>query len=263
MLKIILAAKWASVKAQLQYPVDFIVHVLGISLIGIVEILVLLLLTNKFTNIGGWDFWEIGFMISLWRLSHSIHHLLFIPFWWQSRMVKSGEFDRLLVRPVHPILQIMTQGHPLPAVGEFIPAIGLFLITFTYVSISWNVISIAILLLFVLSGAIIEWSVFLFLSAFDFYFVETRRLKEIPSVFLFEATKYPIHIFGKFFPLILTYILPYAFIAYYPTHYFFNETLEISNKLLPFLSPIVAIISFFVAFIFWSIGLNHYKSSGT
>src|SRR5512137_94545 len=107
MLRVILIAKWGALKSQLQYPADFIIHVIGISCIGCVEILSLLILTDVFKSIGGWNFWEIGFMSALWRLAHSIHHLLFIPFWWQGRLVRDGEFDRILIRPVHPILQIM------------------------------------------------------------------------------------------------------------------------------------------------------------
>lgn len=263
MLLIIIKTKLASLKSQLQYPVDFMIHVFGISFIGVIEIIALLLLTNKFESIGGWSFWEISFMISIWRLSHSIHHFLFIPFWWQSRMVKTGEFDRMLVRPVHPILQIMTQGHPLPAVGEFIPGITLLFLTISHTTVNWNFITILWLLVFILCGAIIEWAVFLFLSGFDFFFVETGRMKEIPMVFLFQATKYPIHIFGKVFPIILTFILPYAFMAYYPTHYFFDRITDLNYSFLPFLSPIVAVVSFFIAFCFWSLGLKHYKSSGT
>lgn len=263
MIKEILYAKWGSLKSQMQYTTDFIIHVSGISFIGIIDICALFFLTNTFNDIGGWSFWELGFMVSLWRFSHSIHNLFFIPFWWQSRLVKTGEFDRFLVRPMHPIFQMMTLGHPLGALGEFISALILFVFTISHIAIEWSVLNSLFLIITILSGTIIEWSVFLFLSSFDFYFTETKKIREIPSTFLYNATKYPIHIFGNIFPFILTFIFPYAFISYYPSLYFFGRIEEVDQSFLPFLSPAVAVVAFLVAFFLWSRALNYYTGSGS
>lgn len=263
MLRAILMAKWGALKSQFQYPTDFIIHVIGISFIGFVEILLLLILTDTFESIGGWSFWEIGFMSALWRLAHSIHHAFFIPFWWQGRLVREGEFDRILVRPVHPILQIMTQGHLLPAIGELIPAVGLFLITYSKVQITWNLFNALFFLIVIFSGSVIEWAVFLFFSAFDFWFIQTSNLRDIAGPFLWEVTKYPAHIYGKTFPFIITFVFPYAFMAYYPTHHFFQLDVQLFYDFFPYITPLVALVSLAIAYAFWKIGLSRYQSTGT
>jgi ABC-2 type transport system permease protein len=263
LLRAILAAKWGALKSQIQYPVDFALHVIGIGFIGIVEALSILVLTNTFGSIGGWSFWEIGFMGSLWRMAHGVHHIFFIPFWWQGRLVKNGEFDRMLVRPVHPIFQIMTQGHSLPAIGELLPAIALFAITCPRVVVEWNLFNILFLLIVIFSSSIIEWAVFLFFSAFDFWLIETSNLRGIPGPFLWQVTKYPIHIYGRVFPFVITFVFPYAFMAYYPTHYFFQRDVEIFHDFFTYITPLVAVVALAIGYAFWSVGLKHYQSTGS
>ena len=202
-------------------------------------------------------------MSSLLRMSHGIHNAFFISFWWQGRLVRTGEFDQMLVRPIHPIFQIMTQGHPLPAIGELIPAVTLFALTFSKANISWNPLNVIFLLLVVFSGAIIEWAVFLFFAAFDFWFIQTENLRGICEPFLWQVAKYPSHIYGRFFQFVITFVFPYAFIAYYPTHYFFRADVRVFCDFFPYLTPLVALLSLIIAYKFWMIGLNHYQSTGT
>ena len=110
MLKVILLLKLKSLKAQLQYPVSFITQVASIALIGLLRIPSLLILTSAFPIVGGWNFWDLGFMAALSFMAHGVHHGLFFSFFGHRDMVWRGEFDRLLVRPLSPVWQIMADG---------------------------------------------------------------------------------------------------------------------------------------------------------
>ena len=144
MLKIILLLKWKSLKSQLQYPVNFLFGVASISLIGVTDILLILIPASAFGAIGGWGFWELGFMFSLWKMAHGIHQALFSPFWSHDNLVRNGDYDRFLVRPVHPILQILTRGFSIGAITEWLPSVTMFIITSSHVAIDWNVFNISI-----------------------------------------------------------------------------------------------------------------------
>ena len=56
--------------------------------------------------------------------------------------------------------------------------------------------------------------------------------------------------------------VPYAFIAYYPTLYFFQLDAG-PFAFLAYLTPLVAVLTTVVAVVFWSFGLRHYQSTGT
>lgn len=262
MLRAFVLIKVQSIKAALQYPANFFLDVVGVSLTGFAEALVILLLTSAFQSIGGWNFWQVGFMAALWRLAHSLHHALFLGFWEHHWMVRGGDYDTLLVRPAHPIVQILAGGLPLEAIGELLPAAALFALTCKHVQVPWTPGNILFLGLVVVSGAVIEWAVYLFFAVFDFWFPETGKLW-IASTFLFPTARYPLHIYGRAFAALLTFVFPFGFMAYYPTHHFFRLVPVDTPGFFPYLSPLVAVGALLVALGFWSLGLRHYQSTGT
>lgn len=265
MLRILLLLKWKSLKAELQYPVNFFVGLLGTSLIGVMDILLLLIPVTAFHTIGGWDFWELGFMFSLWKMSHGLHEALFIPFRGRhDEFIRQGEYDIFLIRPIHPILLILTRCEfGANALSEWLPSVTMFFITASHVRVPWTPINIAFLFVLLLSGAVIEWAVYLFISSLGFWFVRTNNLRGIAGTFLFRVANYPLHIYGRAFPFIMTFIFPFGFMAYYPTHYFFQLPVPLYSNLLQYMPPMAAVIALGSALALWNVGVRHYQSSGT
>ena len=262
MLKIVLLLKCKSLKAQLEYPANLLMEVLSVGLTGFAGILALVLLTSAFPSVGGWGFEKVGFMVALMQMAKGVHHALFMPFWSHLWLIRNGDYDRLLIRPVHPILQIMASDLSLSAIGEFLPGLVLFAITCPQVEVEWNVLNVLYLIVVVISGAVIEWAVYLFFATFDFWLVEASLLY-VPTAFLSSLTLYPVHIYGRALAFVLTFVLPYAFMAYYPTLHFFQLDVEGFPGFLAYLTPVVAVVSTAIAVAAWSVGLRHYQSTGT
>ena len=263
LLYTLLLLKLKSLKAQLQYPTNFIITVLGISCIGAMDVALILVPVHAFGNIGGWGPWELCFMFSLWKMSHGLHQALFIEFWGHDELVRNGDYDVFLIRPVDPIWQILTSRFSLAAVGEWIPSVTVFVICADKVEIDWNIFMVLFLLVVLISGAVIEWSLSMFISALSFVFVKTTSLRGIAHSFLFRVAHYPAHIYGRVFQVALTFIFPYAFMAYYPTHVFFKMDVMIFHELFPYLAPVVAMVLLGIALTAYRIGLRFYNSTGT
>lgn len=262
MLRAFWLIKKQSLKAAIEYPVNFLMDVVGVSLTGFGEALVVLLLTGAFQSIGGWNFWQVCFMAALWRLSHSLHHALFLGFWEHHWLVRDGEYDTILVRPAHPLVQILARGLPLEAVGELLPALALFALSSGKVNAAWTPANLLFLGVVIVSGALIEWAVYLFLAAFDFYSPEKSKMW-IASAFLFPTARYPLHIYGKPIAALLTFIFPYGFMAYYPAHHFMGFAPQDFPAFFAYLSPLVAVLAVAVGLTAWTLGLRRYQSSGT
>jgi ABC-2 type transport system permease protein len=261
MLRIIWLLKVKSLKAQLQYPLNFALSAVGVSFIGGMDIMLLVIPARVFGTIGGWDIWALGFMFALWKLSHNVHQAIFLPFWGHDNLVRTGAYDLLLARPVHPIWQILTSEFYVQDLG--IPSLAMLFITAPHVRVPWNAATIAFLVLLILSGAVIEFAVSLFLSGFGFWFVQTSNLRGIAHTFLFRVANYPIHIYGRVFAFIMTFVFPYAFMAYYPTQVFFRLEPVIYPGYFAYLPPVVAVVGLALAYGFWSLGLKRYQSTGT
>ncbi len=64
----------------------------------------------------------------------------------------------------------------------------------------------------------------------------------------------------------LAFILPFAFMNYFPATILLHKTAEAGytiNPLLGWMTPVVGIVWFAGAYLFWRLGLNHYKGTGS
>lgn len=121
-------------------------------------------------------------------MTYGIHHGLFFSFFSHREMVWNGDFDRLLVRPLSPVWQIMASGLNLPALGEFLPGFTLLCIAAPKVQVAWTPLNVLYLIVIVLSGAVIEWAVNLFFMKFNFW-LERATLLWLPDIFSGQASR--------------------------------------------------------------------------
>ncbi|MBP9839264.1 MAG: ABC-2 family transporter protein, partial [Proteobacteria bacterium] len=81
-----------------------------------------------------------------------------------------------------------------------------------------------------------------------------------PIFNLINFGRYPISIFNRVIQTILTCIVPFAFVAFYPATHFLNHS---GYQVFCYATPIVSIVCIFVARYFWEIGVANYSSTGS
>ena len=75
-----------------------------------------------------------------------------------------------------------------------------------------------------------------------------------------DYAKYPITIFSSVFRFIFTFIVPIAFIAYYPSLVILRPD---EVPMLSWLSPIIGVAFFFVSYKIWMHGAMKYNGTGS
>ena len=71
--------------------------------------------------------------------------------------------------------------------------------------------------------------------------------------------QYPIGVFSKGFVLFFTFIIPYAFVNYYPLLYFLGK----KDTIIYGLSPLLVIIYLLPCIIVFHLGMKRYSSVGS
>ena len=74
-----------------------------------------------------------------------------------------------------------------------------------------------------------------------------------------ELGRYPLSIYGKEILAIFTFVLPFACAQYYPFLYLSGR----SDSLLYALAPLACFLFLIPCYVFWRIGLRHYRSTGS
>lgn len=261
--RLYLALMGASLRGELQYRANFVLWiVMGVvfQLTGFIFIWVVL---SRFQTLAGWTLGEVAFLYGIRLLGHGANLLIFGYLHRIEFLVREGDFDRYLVRPVPILLQILTSRFPVGAIGDFGGGVALFLAANQLVRVDWSVLALAFAALAVVGAALIEAGLKLAIAALCFRFLSTRALVFVVDDVFSNFGNYPLRIFGGLVQFLLTFALPVAFVAYLPATVLLARTDELSvNVLFAYLAPLVGLVIFGGAYVLWRHEIRQYQSSG-
>ncbi len=251
-------------KSWFQYKVDAVLRSVAVFLRESTGIIVIYFTLLKFDTLNGWNMPEMLFLFSLLFLTYGILILFFTGLRDFGDTVRNGGFDRFLMRPRGLLFQlIFSNADWFAAIGHGGLGITLFLISAGQVGITWNLGTALYYLLAVAGGVLIQGAVFLILAALNFYLLETNSLKEMLYWNLRRFAGYPISIFHKAIQFCMIYVVPFAFVNYFPAQFFLRkEDMGAYPDAYLYLTPIAGAVLYGLAYGFWRFSLRYYKSSG-
>ena len=101
-------------------------------------------------------------------------------------------------------------------------------------------------------------------STFTFWTVESL---EVINIFTYGGSfmiSHPMHIYPNWLRRIFTYVIPAAFLNYYPALYFLDKPDPFNlPSAASFIAPLAGFIFIVIATVFWRFGIQHYQSTGT
>jgi ABC-2 type transport system permease protein len=262
-VRLYLALMGASLRGELQYRANvvvWIIYALVYQLTGFVFIWTVL---ARFDAIAGWNLGEVAFLYGLRLLGHGANLLIFGYIHRIEVLVRQGEFDRFLVRPVPALLQVLASRFPVGAIGDFGGGLILFIAANQQVGVDWSPLAVAFVILTVIGAALIEAGLKLAIAALSFRFLSTRALVFVVDDIFNNFGNYPLSIFGGVVQFMLTFALPVAFVAYLPATVLLARTDELAlHPLFAYAAPLAGAIVFGGAYLLWRSEVPHYQSSG-
>lgn len=253
-----------SMKAWFQYKLDAVLRSFAVLLREATAIIALYITLIKFEVVNGWNINEIMFLFSFLFLTYGIMIIFFTGLRDFDKIVNKGNLDRYLLRPRGVLFQILTSNSDwFAAIGHLLLGLILFILSAASVGIVWNVISVIYCIFTILGGVLIQGAIFLFSASMNFYFLNSNR--SIESLLYRNSRKlagYPISIYKNFLQYFIIFIVPFAFVNYFPASFLMEKTTDNYPTFLYYISPIVGIVLYALSYIFWKISLKHYKSSG-
>jgi len=248
----------------LEYRANFIMW-FGFTIVYHFTALAALFVTmHQFPTMDGWDVRQMFFLYAMWMVGHELHNAFFFNVVSVPEYVREGRFDRFLVRPLDALFQVLT------VPSQQFPD-GLILATITFclatvvVGVKVDPLYVAMVPLIAIGGALIDFGISLFVAALSFWFVRVDTLRWVVMSLEQEFTRYPISIYQRGVQFVLAFILPFAFMNYFPATYFLQKTdqgLHL-NPTVGLLTPLVGLAWFAVSYAVWRIGVNHYQGTGS
>lgn len=251
-------------KSWFQYRVDTVLKSLTVFLREATGIIVIYFTLLKFDTLNGWDMHELLFLFSLLFLTYGILIIFFTGLRDFGGTVRNGGFDRFILRPRGLLFQlIFSNADWFAAIGHGGLGIVLFVITAGKVGITWSAGTILYYIVAVIGGVMIQGAIFLFLATLNIYLLETNSLKELFYWNMRRFAGYPISIFHKAIQFCMIYIVPFAFVNYFPAQYLLRkEDMAGYPAIYMYITPVVGVVLYLAAYGFWRYSLRFYKSSG-
>src|SRR5215471_16052655 len=135
-----------SLRSQMQYKASFLMRSVGHFLVTGTEFLGFVAMFNRFGQIQGWTLPQMGLFYGMISLAFAITEAVLRGFDIFPNLIKSGDFDRYLVRPRSTALQVLGQDFQLMRVGRFSQALIVLLWAAGRLNVAWTLPNIALLL---------------------------------------------------------------------------------------------------------------------
>lgn len=246
-------------KAILEYQTDFFILVFAAILTQLLGIVFLKVIYTQIPDINGWIFWEVAFMYAMIYLTEGIGSLFFEGTWRIGNLINRGELDVILLRPVSPILQVISNGVGMNGLGNIVMGSIIVVQALIYIPMQWTWDKIAITILLLVSAVVIRISINLAANCINFWLRTSRNAFPLMVHNLSDFAKYPITVFPVAVRSLITFVVPFAFISFFPASYIFDKN---SLEWMWIISPIVAAVSAAIAYGIFHLGLRSYESVG-
>lgn len=247
------------VKRLKQSKVDFIIGISGFFLSQILGLIFINVIFSKIPHLNGWNIEELIFIYGFSQLPKGIDHFLTDNLWkLSSRIIRKGEFDRYLVRPLNPLFQIICEKVQFDAIGEI--TIGMCIIMRAIINnvIDLSPLKIISMIISIIFGSIIICSIKLIFSTLAFWIVNSSSIMQLVYE-MNEFTKYPLDIYSVVLKNLLIWVIPFGTVTYLPVKYFCDKDSFINTILV---EMVVMIIFSIGSYIFFEKGMNKYESTG-
>jgi ABC-2 type transport system permease protein len=253
-----------SLVGRLQYRANFIVGILGLIVWNAVNLGLIGVLVTRFTSLNSWTLWELVFLYCLWILGHSLYSLFFSHAKQLEDYLIEGTFDQFLLRPASPLIQLLGRELQYTEVANMLLGVTGVSLAYTQLGLYWDVWKWSFFICAIISGAIIVWAMDLLIACSAFWTGRSRGTFIMVAPFYGLVHQYPVDIFGNAFRIIVTSLIPVAFMNYYPSLFLLDKLDRAGSAWwLSYMSPIVALMLIGIVSMVWQLALKQYTSSGS
>ena len=253
------------IRAQAQYKVDLALGILTMLLFTCLEFMAVLLFFTQFPRLGDWSVGDVALLAAIMALGAGIAEVIGAGVDTFDKIIRLGEFDRLLLRPVGAFMQVLGSDFRLRRLGRFIEGVIVFVVALRFLpGLHWTLAKVIILPIGIVSGAFVFIAILLLGATLCFWTVETTELTNLLYDGGREMLNYPIIIYNDALKRVFLFVVPLAFGSYVPTCYILGKPLPFGLPAeLAFVAPLVALAFALVSGFVWNFGVKHYQSTGS
>jgi ABC-2 type transport system permease protein len=248
----------------MQYKASFMIQMLGHFLITGSEFLALTMLFQRFGQINGWTLPQIALFYGVISVAFAASEGVARAFDIFPRLVRAGDFDRILLRPRPAALQVVAQEFQLMRLGRLLQGLVVLIWAVVKLEIGLSIGSVLLLAFAIAGGVCLFSGLFVLQATLCFWTVESLEIVNCTTYGGVEAAQFPLTIYRPWFRLFFTFVIPLATINYFPAQAILGLDDPLgSTRWIQWMSPAAGFIFLAICLRFWHFGVRHYTSTGS
>ncbi len=246
-------------KSKMSYRADFIISTIGMICTNIAGFISFWILFSRFPSINGWGYYEILFLYGFSLVSLTPVQCFFDNNWSLRQYVYSGDFIKYCFRPINLFFYFQSEVFDVKGLGQLAFGLGTLIYAWVKLGLGFSVLMILKMIVFLLTASLIMIALQNAAAATCFWIQNSFYVLDLVMRFK-DYAKYPITIFNSVFRFIFTFVIPIAFIAYYPSLVILRPD---AVPVLSWISPVIGLVFFWLSYRFWMFGALKYSGTGS
>ena len=171
----------------------------------------------------------------------------------------SGDFIKYCFRPINLFFYYQSEVFDVKGLGQLAFGIGTLVYAWIKIGLGFTPLMLLKITVFLLTASLIMIALQNAAAATCFWIQNSFYVLDLAYRFR-DYAKYPITIFSPVFRFVFTFVMPIAFIAYYPSLVVLRPD---TVPVLSWLSPLIGIAFFYVSYRIWMFGAMKYSGTGS
>jgi ABC-2 type transport system permease protein len=258
----LLIAMW--IRSALAYPASFALMLVSGMLITGLDFAAVLLMFSHIRSFGGFTLGEMALLYGTASMALGLADLITGSIERVGQRIRTGELDVWLIRPVPTFIQAIADNFALRRLGRPLQAGVVLVVGIGMLDLDWTVAKGIVLVLSLITGSVIFAAIFVLGAAIQFVSIDSAELANSFTYGGQQLTQYPLSIFGREVVRAVTFVVPLAFVNYYPVLYVLGKPAPLGlPSWIGLLAPAVAVVMTGLASLAWRGGLRRYRSTGS
>jgi len=255
-----IAGLW--VRAAWVYRTSFVALVVANGLITGLDAVAIWITFSHLDLLGGFALHEVALLYGASSLGLGIADTLIGSVERIGEYIRTGRLDQMLTKPLPLLLQVCADQFTLRRLGRITQAAVVF--AWAATSVEWTPARVGVAVMMIASGGAVFFGLFVTFSCIQFW---TKDATEFANAFTYGGatlTQYPLTIFPKELMRTLTFVLPVAFVNWYPCLFILDRDDPFGMPSgLQLASPVAGLAMVGAALLVWRAGVHRYTSTGS
>lgn len=254
-----------SVRSQMQYRASWMLGALGHFATSATEIVGIWALFSRFHALGNWRLPEVALLYGLVHTAFAVAEGGVRGFDVFPAMIRSGDFDRVLLRPRSAALQVAARELQLMRLGRL--SQGVVILVWAWITLglglTWG--HLALCAGAILGAAALFAGLFIITATASFWSTESLELVNVLTYGGTEAGQFPLDIYRPWFRNLFIFVVPLACVTYFPALALLGRTDPLLGAPAWFLraAPVLGFVFLVLSLQLWRVGVRHYRSTGS